>query len=122
MEGHRPRCPQVQTCRACNIAGSDKPARPPALQVRLWRGRLQRGIQSTTDRQFSVKSIGGPAASPAAGTNVAGTTATWNSINDRPSIFRGIDWRAGDLAGRRYGCDGDDCNVEFNQRPAANFP
>ncbi len=43
LEGHRPRCPRVRMFRVFYVPGRDKPARPPALQVRLSRGRWRAG-------------------------------------------------------------------------------
>ena len=60
-------------CYAFGIEGRNKPARPPALQVRSSRDRTNRIINAGT--------IGGPAASPAAGTN-----ATWNQIGGAPAL------------------------------------
>ena len=61
---------------AFDIAGSNKPARPPALQVRSWRVRA--------DRIIIAGAIGGPAASPAAGTN-----ATRNPVGGAPARLAG---------------------------------
>jgi hypothetical protein len=57
-EGHRPRCPRVQMFRACDVTGRDKPARQPALQVKMSRVRASRII-------------------------IAGTNATWNELGGR---------------------------------------
>ena len=43
LEGHRPRCPRVLMFHAFDVAGCDKPARPPALQVHMSRVRWRAG-------------------------------------------------------------------------------
>ena len=75
--------------RRLYVEGCNKPARPPALQVRPSRVQANRIIITST--------IGGPAASPAAGTTVAGPGESHH--------YHGHDWRAGGLAGRRYKCN-----------------
>ncbi len=63
LEGHRPRCPWVQMFHAFYVVVSDKPARPPALQVRSSRDRRNRIIITET--------IGGAPAPVPTGTNVS---------------------------------------------------
>ena len=58
---------------AIDVAGCDKPARPPALQ--------ERWSRVWADCISIAGTIGGPAASPAAGTN-----ATWNEIGVPPAL------------------------------------
>ena len=78
LEGHRPRCPRVRMFDVIDVAGCNtgteagapprssegynKPARPPALQDRSSRVRANHIIVAG--------SIGGPAASPAADTQL----------------------------------------------------
>jgi hypothetical protein len=64
--------------------------RPRRPQVRMSRVSVNRIIVG--------ESIGGPAASPAAGAHVAGLRESHN--------YEVINWRAGGLAGRRYACRG----------------
>ena len=71
---------------ALDNAGFDKPAGPPALQVQMSRVHAHRII--------IAGSIGGPAASPAAGTNV-----TWDSIGGAPACLAG-----GDPSGPNVSC------------------